>query len=117
VVRKELASHKEIVISAGESMGLFFDYIICGFNSACCSSAKLYTLYLDGKTRVQKEMDVLKIMRRVRHHDLALKTSVLRPQERREKLKHARQHLIDVDSEVESVCESEGERHFRKLDD
>ena len=114
---KELASHKEIVISAGESFGLFFDYILCGFNSACCSSLKLYNLYLEGRTRVQKEMDLLKMMRRVRYHDLALKTSVLRPVERRTQLKHARKLLIDVDSEVESVCESEGERHFRKLDD
>jgi len=44
---------------------------------------KIFNLYLLGRTKVQSEMDIIKIMRRVRFHDIALKSSILSSKERR----------------------------------
>ena len=50
-------------------------------------------------------MDIIKIMRRLRFHDIALKSSILESNERRMKVRYARKYAIEVDSAIESENE------------
>ena len=43
----------------------------------------MFNLYLLGKTKVESEMDVVKIVQRVRYHDITLKNSIMHSKERR----------------------------------
>ena len=47
-------------------------------------------------------MDVLRMMKRLRHHDIALKNSILTSKERKLQVKHARKYVLDIDSDPES---------------
>jgi hypothetical protein len=46
-------------------------------------------MYLEGQDRVEKDMDILKILRRIRYHDVALKSSVLNTNEKLFYARHA----------------------------
>ena len=60
---------------------------------------------MQGRTKVDSEMDIIKIMRRLRFHDIALKSSILESNERRMKVRYARKYAIEVDSAIESENE------------
>lgn len=66
---------------------------------------KYFELYLQGRTKVESEMDIIKIMRRLRFHDIALKSSILESRERRMQVRYARKYTLEVDSLVESENE------------
>ena len=38
---------------------------------------KLYHLYMDGKNRVNNELDIVKILSKLRTHDIAIKSTIL----------------------------------------
>ena len=61
----------------------------------------MFNLYLLGKTKVESEMDIIKISNRVRFHDIALKNSVLNSKERRIQVRFARKYMLEVDSDEE----------------
>lgn len=56
-------------------------------------------MYIDGEIRVSKELDIIRILKKLRIHDVALRSSVLNSDERRFHARHARKYVIDVDSE------------------
>ena len=59
---------------------------------------KLYNLFVEGKLRLNKELDIVKIIERMRVHDIALRSSVLNTEEKRHQVRHARKYIIDIDS-------------------
>lgn len=60
---------------------------------------------MQGRTKVESEMDIVKIMRRLRFHDIALKSSILESKVRRLQTRYARKYALEVDSRVESENE------------
>ena len=54
---------------------------------------------------VEKEMDIIKIAKRLRYHDLALKQSILKPIDRRHNIKNAKKYMLDIDSDLEDEVE------------
>lgn len=55
-------------------------------------------MYIDGEIRISNELDIIKIIKKIRTHDIALKSSVLNTDERKYHAKFARKYVIDVDS-------------------
>ena len=55
-------------------------------------------MYIEGDIRINNELDIVKILKRLRAHDIALRSSVLNTEERRYHVKHARKYVIDVDN-------------------
>lgn len=105
-VQAELNNHKPIKFRLCQSLYLFWQHLCCG-TTFCCSvnlrkEKKLYNLFLEGQTKLEKELDVVKLLKRLRHHDIALKASILCDSDKREQVKHARKNLIDIDSSEES---------------
>jgi hypothetical protein len=45
---------------------------------------------------------MVKILKRIRYHDIALKATVLNNDEKKVQVKHARKNLIDIDSDSSS---------------
>jgi hypothetical protein len=62
----------------------------------------MFNLYLLGKTKVESEMDIVKIVKRVRYHDVSLKSSIMHSKERKLQAKYARKYMLEIDSEEES---------------
>ena len=59
---------------------------------------KLYNMYIDGEIRINNELDIVKILKKLRTHDIALRSSILNNDERRYHVKYARKYVIDLDS-------------------
>ena len=95
---------KEIYIGFKSSAWFCLKNFFCGYSKSCCNS-KLYLLYLTGRTQVESEMDILKMMRRLRHHDVTMKSSMLSSQERKLQAKYARKYALEVDSQIDSELE------------
>ena len=53
-------------------------------------------------------MDIVKILRRIRYHDIALKSSVVNTNERMYHVRHAVQNIINTEDVVFSSTEEEG---------
>ena len=107
-----MRTHK-MKIGLWDSFWLYPKNLCCGFHwyvcemcrcHACCF-AKVFEIYLQGRTKVESEMDIIKIMRRLRYHDIALKSSIIESNERRMQVKYARKYAIEVDSFIESENE------------
>ena len=64
-------------------------------------------MYLDGKDKVENEMDIVRVLRRVKYHDIALKASILNSNERMYQIKHAHQNIINTHEELMSQTESD----------
>lgn len=45
---------------------------------------------------------MIKILKRMRYHDIALKATILNDDEKRNQVKHARKNLLDIDSDTSS---------------
>ena len=45
---------------------------------------------------------MIKILKRIRYHDIALKATILNDDEKRVQVKHARKNLLDIDSDTSS---------------
>jgi hypothetical protein len=56
-------------------------------------------MYIDGEIRISKELDIVRILRKLRTYDVAIRSSILNTDERRYHAKHARKYVIDVDSD------------------
>ena len=84
-------------------------------DSTCCfgRNEKLYDVYQRGVSKLNRELDILKLLKRVRQHHQSLKSSVLCNKERRTLLKHARKNLInfDTDSDPEISHHSDENNH------
>jgi hypothetical protein len=55
-------------------------------------------MYITGRTQVESEMDLVKILRRLRYHDVTMKSSMLNSMERRLQAKYARKYALEIDS-------------------
>jgi hypothetical protein len=65
----------------------------------CCSrNRRLFRTYQRATKSLEKELDLLGLIKRVREHEVALRASVLCSEERRGLLKHAQRCVIDIDS-------------------
>ena len=62
-------------------------------------------MYIDGEIRINNELDIIKILKKIRTHDIALKSSILNTEERRHHARYARKYVIDVDSSQEDQDE------------
>ena len=71
--------------------------------SCCCSfkDNKLFKLYTKGKSKIDKEMDLVKILRNIRSMRIYSKMNI--ESNNKEKLKyiirHSQKNLIDIDSD------------------
>ena len=65
----------------------------------CCHTAgsKLYRLYDRGTAQIEKELDMVKLLRTVRNIKIFLKQEVLTP-EMKLKIKHSTTNVIDIDT-------------------
>ena len=77
----------------------------------------MFNLYLLGKTKVDSEMDIVKIMQRVRYHDIALKSSILNSKERKIQARFARKYMLEVDSDEESEDDYEMSPNQKRFDE
>lgn len=76
-------------------------------------------MYIDGEIRINNELDIVKILKKIRTHDIALRSSVLNTDERRYHARFARKYVIDVDSSQEDLEELNSmyeDRSFSNID-
>lgn len=79
----EIEKHRAINLKFMNSFWLFWQHTLCGTNFCCTreknltKSMKLYHLYMDGKNRVNNELDIVKILSKLRTHDIAIKSTIL----------------------------------------
>ena len=59
----------------------------------------------DGKKRIEKELDILKIMKSIRNVKILMKNSLLSPDVKFQ-IAHADKNLIDLEASEESSSES-----------
>lgn len=123
-VGQEIGKHRAIRIKFADKVKLLLQKMFCGSNFCCLVKGskgrfmKLYHMMIDGEVRLNKELDVVKIMQRLRVHDVALRSSVLNTEERRHQVKHARKFIIDVDSSDDGSDVGEGvEASYFEFDD
>ena len=80
---------KIIRFGFGDKVSLFVQKMICRSNFCCWVKGKrgrfmkLYHLMIDGEIRLNKELDIVKIIERLRQHDVALHSSVLNTEEKK----------------------------------
>lgn len=70
---------------------------------------KLTMLFHEGKSRIQKELDIVKIIKTLRYTRILMKNSLLTP-EMRFKIEHAERNFINIDL-------SDDERSFDTSED
>ena len=64
-------------------------------------------MYLDGHDRMQRDMDITKVLRRIRYHDIALKSSILNTNEKMFHARHAFQNIINTEEGLMSDTDSD----------
>ena len=71
----------------------------------CKKKKRLLKMIHDGKKRIEKELDILKIMKSIRNVKILMKNSLLSPDVKFQ-IAHADKNLIDLEASEESSSES-----------
>ena len=89
-LRDEIKNHRRITLSNGAIISSF-----------CCLGKKgeMYKLYSKGKEQLSEEMDIITLIKRVRHMQIILDNSLMKSDSRKFQVSHAEKNLIDLDSD------------------
>jgi hypothetical protein len=69
--------------------------MLCG----CVKSQKLSNLYKEGSDRLDKETNLVAIVKKIRHFEIILENSLLNSDQRKFDVAHAEKNVIDLDND------------------
>lgn len=97
-IKKEIDKHRVVKLSTFDKW-MYFLMIFMGRCFPTCwwkKHKKLSLLFEEGKSRISKELDIVKIIKTLRYMRILLKNSLLTP-EMRFKIEHAERNFINID--------------------
>jgi len=109
MVRDEVKKHKYIRIKFWENLLLFFSDSWFGFiipQKYWSKKRKLLKLLREGRKRIEKELDIVKIMKSLRDIKLLMKNSLMTP-EIKYQVAHSEKNFIDIELDGENSSNSE----------
>ena len=109
--------HHQISIKGRDIAKLFLTNT---FGNRCClknwnKHAKLTKLYQVGESRIERELDIIKIMNTLRNVKIILRNSMM-SDEVLEQMRHTNKNLINLDSSIDSSCGS-AEENFDDINE
>lgn len=101
MVHQEISSHRHIKVRLTDSIKLFVASIIpCkGWNKIWQDYQSFKRLLVRGKDRMKEEMDVVKLIRNIRHMKILLKHSLMTKQMKYE-ISQTYKNIIDIDEDT-----------------
>lgn len=95
-LRKEIDSHHAIEIPRNLYFGLFMKQIIC---CTFLKRNKLNRIFQQGVDRFNSDTDIISLVRNLRKHEIALKSSILCCDEKQILTEHADINVLNFDSD------------------
>lgn len=86
----EIAKHRTIKVDSGN-----WTDMLCG----CAKSQKLSALYKEGSERLDRETNLVAIVKKLRHFEIILENSLLNSDQRKFDVAHAEKNVIDLDND------------------
>ena len=103
-MKQEIETHRLIRISMKDNIMLFLSSIF-GDRNSCCRSicgwkndAKIQKLFQEGRLRIEKDLNVIKLIKSIKEMRILMKNSMMTP-EIRFKVAHSTKNCINLDSE------------------
>jgi len=118
VVQEEISAHRTIRIYNTKWFCMFLCNAVRFFFCDCCcnrkacdcccdgcfSNMKHFEVYDEGKRRLDEEMDVIKIMKKMRHMYTVMNSTHVHSEKRRLKLAHTFNNVIDIVESDDECC-------------
>ena len=109
MVKNEVQKHKHIRIKFWENLLLFisdswFSFIVP--HKFWTKKRKLLKLLREGRKRIEKELDIVKIMKSLRDIKLLMKNSLMTP-DIKYQVVHSEKNFIDIELDEDDSSESE----------
>ena len=98
-MRKEIEKHHIIRVNNFDSLRLFFNNVCFGLCCKMCFSKvdKFSKLYEKGEERIEKQLDVIKLIHNLQKIKILMKNSLMSPEIEHQML-HSEKFLIDLDN-------------------
>jgi hypothetical protein len=109
MVKDEVQKHRHIRIKFWENMLLFFSDSWFGFiipQKFWAKKKKLLKLLREGRKRIEKELDIVKIMKSLRDIKLLMKNSLMTP-DIKFQVAHCEKNFIDIELDGEDSSNSD----------
>ena len=90
---------------------LYFSNILGCFCSKCCfpKRDKLQTLYSEGEDKINRELDIVKILKTLRDIKIFLKSTTMNDKDTKFSVKHAPKNLLNLDTSIDESDNNEEE--------